>query len=713
MTNFDINFSKPSQQQLNDLLIHYQSGRYVDAEKLSISLTKEFPYHQFAWKVLGTVLKIQGRINESLAANQKSIQLAPKDAEAHNNLGITLQALGKFNEAKKSYQKAKILNPNSAEVHNNLGITLQTLGEFNEAKKNYYQAITLKPKYTEAYYNLGITLQTLGEFNEAKKNYYQAITLKPKYTEAYYNLGITLQALGKFNEAEKSYWQAITLKPNYIEAYNNISIILKELGKLDEAESCIKKIITLKPDYAEAHYNLGIVLKELDRLNEAEASYKQALILKPNYADAYNNLGVTLQALRKFNEAETSYRQAITLKPDFADAYLNLCELLEKSNKVAEALIVIKNAKLKVIKREADFLLYEALILFHEEKYEIAEKLIIKINKNEIEGKRKLSYLKLKADIYHYRKNYNLAFETFNDMNESIKNSLEFKKQDPETYFKQQKKYIHQIEQLQRKSSYRVKTLATWLQPTFLIGFPRSGTTLLDTILSSHSKINIAEEKQILEKMERGLGHFPKISMIEEIDNNLAKTLSDLYLKELQKHCSLEKNNVAIDKLPLNILKIPLINKIFPKSKLILAVRHPFDCVMSCWMQNFKMNAPMANMVDLDRVVEFYCTTMKILHLCEVRYELYIHKVSYENLVFNFEEEVSIILQFLNLKWEKNLKNYQTTALKKGIINTPSYSQVVKPIYKTSSYRWKDYEKYLEPYKAELAPWLKKYKYLD
>ena len=296
-------------------------------------------------------------------------------------------------------------------------------------------------------------------------------------------------------------------------------------------------------------------------------------------------------------------------------------------------------------------------------------------------------------------------------MNESVKDSHEYKKQEPEMYFNQQKKSIFQIEQLQRKSSYKIETQATWLQPTFLIGFPRSGTTLLDTILSSHSKINVAGEKQMLQKMESELGHFPKISMIEEIDNELAETLSGLYFKELKKHCSLEENNVAIDKLPLNILKVPLINKIFPKAKFILALRHPFDCVMSCWMQNFKMNAPMANMVDLDRVVDFYCTAMKILNLCEKRYVLNIHRVRYEDLVLNFEGEVSNILQFLNLKWEEKLRNYQATALEKGIIDTPSYSQVVKPIYKTSSYRWKNYEKYLEPYKSRLEPWIQEYGY--
>ena len=170
---------------------------------------------------------------------------------------------------------------------------------------------------------------------------------------------------------------------------------------------------------------------------------------------------------------------------------------------------------------------------------------------------------------------------------------------------------------------------------------------------------------------------------------------------------------IVIDKLPLNILEVPLINQVFPQAKFVLALRHPLDCIISCWMHNFEMNPAMANMVDLDRVVDFYCTAMEVFHLCQTRYALNIHRVRYEDLVLDFEGEVSNILRFLNLKWEEGLRNYQETAFARGMISTPSYSQVVKPIYNTASYRWKNYKKYLAPYKTRLAPWLQEYGYLS
>ena len=293
MKKIHANFLKPSQQQLNSLLKYYQTGQYDDAKKLSLSITQEFPKHQFAWKVLGATLKQMGKINESLVASQKSVQLNPQDNEAHNNLGVILQELGRLDEAEISFKKA----------------------------------IALKPDYAVAHYNLGNTLKKLGRLNEAEVSYTQAIKLKPDYAEAHFNLGNTLQELGRLDKAEISFKKAIKLKPDYAEAHFNLGNTLQELGRLDEAEISFRKAIALKPDLTDAHNNLGNVLKKIGRLNEAEVSYTQVIKLKPDYAEAHNNLGGTLQELGRLGEALASYRQAITLKPDFVDGARNLVKL--------------------------------------------------------------------------------------------------------------------------------------------------------------------------------------------------------------------------------------------------------------------------------------------------------------------------------------------------------------------------------------------------
>ena len=260
MKKIDVNFLEPSQQQLNILLECYQAGQYEDAEKLSLSITQEFPKHPFAWKVLGAALKQIGKINESIVATQKSVQLDPQDAGAHNNLGFLLQqAQGRLKEAEKSYRKAIELKPDNAKAHYNFGIMLQELGRLDEAEASYTQAITIKPDYAKAHNNLGVMLQELGRLDEAEVSLRQAIALKPDLAEAHSNLGNTLKELGRLDEAETSYKKTIEIDPNYAKAYYNLGIILKKQGRLEEAEKSFSRVIELKPYHKSALLNMGMI----------------------------------------------------------------------------------------------------------------------------------------------------------------------------------------------------------------------------------------------------------------------------------------------------------------------------------------------------------------------------------------------------------------------------------------------------------------------
>ena len=235
MTESNINFLEPSQQQLYNLLEHYQAGRYAEAEKLSLSITQEFSKHQFAWKVLAAVLKKNGRINESLVASQKSVQLDPQDAEAHSNLGNIHKELGKSEEAEASYKKAITLKPDYAEAHYNLGNTIKEQGGLEEAEASYKKAITLKPDYAEAYSNLGVILKEQGRLEEAEASYKKAITLKPDFAKAYDHLGDLLQILDKFEDAELCYKKCISLAPFEVPITKSMASRLYAQGKLQKA----------------------------------------------------------------------------------------------------------------------------------------------------------------------------------------------------------------------------------------------------------------------------------------------------------------------------------------------------------------------------------------------------------------------------------------------------------------------------------------------
>ena len=246
----------PPKEIINSLLEHYQKGQLSDAEKLAVEITRDFPKHQFAWKVLGVLLEARGRKTEAVKANLTAVTLSPQDAEAHNNYGNTLKELGRLKEAEASYN----------------------------------QAIALIPNYAEAYCNLGITLHGLGKLDKSEASYNQAIALKPELAEAHINLGITLQELGRLKEAEASYNEAIALMPDCAEAYCNLGNVLKELGRLNESETSFEQAISIMPNFAEAHSNLGVVFQELGRLEEAKESLTRAIVLTPNFIDAARNL---------------------------------------------------------------------------------------------------------------------------------------------------------------------------------------------------------------------------------------------------------------------------------------------------------------------------------------------------------------------------------------------------------------------------------------
>jgi len=201
----------PSQDQISLVLDHYQASRFSDAEELAASLTKEFPEHPFAWRVLGVLLEQTGRVNESLLPMQKSVELSPHEAEAHSNLGVTLQGLGRFKEAEASHRQALAIKPDYAKAHNNLGNTLKDLGRLEEAEASYRQAIALTPDYAEAHYNFGNTLRKLSKLEEAEASYRQAIALKPDFVKAHSSLGTTLKMLGRHSEGmrEQKLWDGV------------------------------------------------------------------------------------------------------------------------------------------------------------------------------------------------------------------------------------------------------------------------------------------------------------------------------------------------------------------------------------------------------------------------------------------------------------------------------------------------------------------------
>jgi tetratricopeptide (TPR) repeat protein len=238
------------------------------------------------------------------------------------------------------------------------------------------------------------------------------------------------------------------------------------------------------------------------------------------------------------------------------------------------------------------------------------------------------------------------------------------------------------------------------VQPVFFVGFPRSGTTLLQKALDSHPGIHVIEE-------DNPLGHVT--SLVEQEpekylesafllnEKNIDK-LRKLYFSEARKYVPVSDASLIVDKLPMNIVQIHIIKILFPDAKILLGLRHPCDSILSCFMQHFAVNRAMASMYEFETTINYYDKTMSLWQIFKNELDFESLAVRYEDLIENLEGELRRVLLFLDIPWDEEVLNYRQDIFKRGFINTPSYGQVVKPIYKEARYRWHRYQKHFEPH---------------
>ena len=623
------------------------------------------------------------------------------------------------NNDKKLYQTLKdirksLLNqPRNIDLIFKKGYVLFLLKKYKMAANAFSHAIQIKPGFVEAYNARSIAYHELGKFTDAIIDCEQGLKINPEYKELLFNLARSQQKLNQIDKAIQNYTKAIWLDRNYLRAFLGRAESWKSKNKPEKAVDDYSKALSIDPSSYVALLNRGVALKQLDRFDDAVADYRKAILLKPDFVEAHTNLGNTLQELGRIDDAKESFARAISLKPSFMEAHLYLFELLEKTNDVEGLLAALDVAKPKSNRETADFLFYNALAYFRKDSHEKALKLLSQIAESDISDIRKAKYYKLKGDLLQHDRKYGAAFIAYEASNDAVKSSSEYQRQKDgaEQYFQEKKSMLRQLRKHLEQAPYHNKKVVKRQQPAFLIGFPRSGTTLLDNILRSHSRIDVVEEQPMLARALSAVKNPQDLTAIEQMDEVTFSSACEIYFEELEKHISRHDSAIVIDKLPLNILELPMIKQLFPDAKFIFAVRHPLDCILSCWMQTFKLNPAMANMLDLNQIVDFYCMTMECFQLSKKRYQLNVHRVRYEDLVVNFTNEASNILSFLGLSWEDTVLNYQSTAQAREKIFTPSHSQVIKPIYKTASYRWKHYVDRLEDFKVRVQPWIDEYGY--
>ncbi|MBF0383005.1 MAG: tetratricopeptide repeat protein [Magnetococcales bacterium] len=244
----------------------------------------------------GVALHQSGRLGEATFCYQKVLELQPDNVHALSNLGMAFQGQGKLAEAVLYYEKAISLNPDYAEAFSNLGVVLKDQGKFARSVECLQKAISIQPGFYNAHYNLGLVLSFLGHLDEAVDSYNRALSIRPDCANTLNNLGNILKEQGRLDEAVGYFQKAISILPNFPIALNNLGIIYTDQGRLHDAVALLQKAISLNADFADAFLNLGYTLAELGDLERAKENYIQAIALKPDLLKAIHNLGIVLEA---------------------------------------------------------------------------------------------------------------------------------------------------------------------------------------------------------------------------------------------------------------------------------------------------------------------------------------------------------------------------------------------------------------------------------
>ena len=504
---------------------------------------------------------------------------------------------------------------------------------------------------------------------------------------------------------------ALKENPLSVEASYKLGLLNFKLGDLEKSITYLKKTISLNPKFASAYSSLGVIYFRLKNKNLALENYLKSIELDPkNFLTNYN-LGNYFLFYDDLENSEKYFLKSIDLQPKNFYPYNNLFQIYDRSNNLKKLDQIIKKI-LNSFDRTSDVLFLEGIYEFRKKNYKKTIKIFEDLNFDENKTQRNTLKANILAKSYDYIGEYSKAFKYFtianNIMEQSTKDKFDKKK-----YIDLVKTKLNFFSNNSFKINTNIEIYDQHIDPVFLIGFPRSGTTLLDTILRSHKSINVIEEKSLVDDL---IKDFNKIinnnfSNLNLITNDKIKELRNSYFNKREVLCGFEKKIVYVDKMPLNIIYVAELNKIFPKAKFILALRNPYDVVLSCFMQPFIPNDAMSNFYNLKDSTDLYDLIMELWKKYNQILTLNTHTVKYESVVNYFDDTIKELINFLNIEWSNELKNFYLTAQKRGIIHTPSYDQVNQPLYKQSILKWKNYSGQFLETKAKLSKWAEIFKY--
>ena len=601
-------------------------------------------------------------------------------------------------------QAALAERPEDVANRANLATALIQRGGISEALEYCPEAVCDADMSLRLWRVRAYLLQTLENFAAAVLAYQRIVAAQPEDFESWNNLGNAHAALGNGESSLNALTHAIALRPGVAPARINYATTLRELGRWDEA---IVELHACARDFRwdpKPLRELASTYKLMGKDSEALEAIEDAAGRDPRDAELQVALGIERVAIWDMAGAEDAIDNAIAIDPMHGEAHILRAFLHEHNNRSEQFRPLLADAEARGVERGA-LRLIEALALRRERRFEEGLAVLAQVPE-ELEPVRRAQLAGQFEDRLGHAE---AAFSAFSEMNR-------LQALDPSEPMRRATVYR---EALKRDIAMLTPAwFAGWTppatpspsrpSPVFLVGFPRSGTTLLDTLLMGHTAVSVLEEKPPLRKVEEALGGMEHLPGLDEAG---IKALRDVYFAEAARHADLDSDKLLVDKFPMHLNKVPIIHRLFPDARFILALRHPCDVVLSCFTTNFRLNEAMSAFLDLETTARMYDLSFGFWERSLSTMPIRRHVVAYEQVVADVEAEIRPLFNYLGLEWRSSVLDHQQTAKARGVISTASYAQVTEPIYHRSSGRWTRYREQLEPVLPILRPWIERYGY--
>jgi tetratricopeptide (TPR) repeat protein len=629
-----------SVQAYDDAVSLHQQGQWRKAEEIYGVILEAAPDHLGALCGLGAIRRQQGRLDDAIQLYRRAAGTAPRSADTQMKLGVIFAALNHPNDAIACYRAVLAIRPNHTDAHNSLGNALLALGRAQDAIPHYQRILRIRKDHAEAHNNLASALWTLNRPQEAVKHLRRAIASKPAFVNAHCNLALVLTQLNQHEEAIACYESALAIQPDFAAAHNHLGNVLQKLGRMNEAAGHYQRALGIKPDYAEAHRNLGDALRALNRYEEALAHYEQSLAAMPAQAEVYNNIGGTHHILGRFEDAYRAFEQAVALAPRKAAILLNFAALKPFTTASDPRLSALEALAAPGTSLDADD--------------EIAMHFALG---------------RAFADLGQHDR----AFRHFVTGNALKRRRLIYDEADTLQTFAR-------IRAVFGRGRIAEPGGDPSELPVFVVGMPRSGTTLIEQILASHSKVFGAGEREDIPALASTLTA-PRGAKFPEAAATLMpgdwRRLGARYLEALRAAAPAAER--IVDKMPLNFLYLGLIHLALPRARIIHVRRDPVDTCWSCFSRLFSGNLVFT--YELGELGRYYRAYERLMaHWRAVLPKDVMLEVAYEDVVDDLEGQTRALLAHCGLEWEAACLSFHET---QRPVQT-SIAEVRRPIYRGS-----------------------------